>query len=347
MATEPVYTTREQVKAASGFTERTDELVDQAIAAASRIIDGETHRRFYPETATRVFDWPPPETSRSWRLWLDQDTLITLTSMTIAGTAATISEFNLEPANAGPPYDSIEVDLSTSAAWSAGTTHQQAISIVGVWGWDDVTEAAGTTAEDMTASETDLSVTNGGLFGVGDLITIGTERLWVSEIAFEDTGVNTDDAVTVQKNDTTIPVADESGFIAGEMVRINDEELMVKSTTSGNLNVDRAQNGSALAAHSSGDDVYANRLVTVERAATGSTAATSSSGAAITRQVVQPLIAQWCIAEAVVQLGQQPAGYARTAGTGENQRETVGLGLVDIRERALAAHGRRIRSSVV
>jgi hypothetical protein len=347
MATTPVYTTRERVQNATGSTERTDALVDRAIAAASRTIDAETRRRFYPETGTRVFDWPAPQTSTAWRLWLDHHSIVSLTSLTIAGTAATVSEFNLEPANDGPPYDRIETDLATSAAWSAGTTHQQAISIVGVWGYDDVTESAGTTAEDMTTSETDLSVTNGGLIGVGDLITIGTERMLVTEIAFEDVGVNTDGTVSADKSDTSIPTADESGHIAGETIRINDEQMLITTVTTGNLNVRRAVNGTVLAAHASGDDIYADRLVTVERAATGSTAAVSSTGAAITRQVWPSLIEQWCIAEAVVQLAQQSAGYARTAGSGDNVRETVGRGLVDIRERALAAHGRRIRTAVI
>lgn len=342
---QPVYATREAVKAASGFTETTDALVDRAIAAASRVIEGQCHRVFYPTTATRVFDWPPPQTSRSWRLWLDHNSLISLTSMTIAGTAATVSEFNLEPANDGPPYDSIEVDLSTAAAWSASTTHQQAISIVGVWGYDNITEEAGTTAEDMTDSETDLSVTNGGLFGVGDLLTIGGERVSVEEIEFEDTAVNTDDTIAESKSDTSIPTADETGNVAGETIRINDEQMLITSTTTGNLNVRRAQNGTVLAAHASGDDIYANRLVTIDRGVTGKVA--SSSGAAITKQVYQPLVVQWCIAEAVVQLAQQSAGYARTAGSGDNQRETVGLGLVDIAEKAMARYGRRVRTGVI
>ena len=347
MATEPVYSTRERVRAAAGFSERTDVLVDRAIGASSRIIDAECHRQFYPETATRVFDWPAPQTSRTWRLWLEQNSIISVTSLTVAGTAQTVASFLLEPANDGPPFNLIETDLSTSAAWASGSTHQRAISIVGLWGYDDVTESAGTTAEDMTDSETDLSVTNGGALGVGDLITIGSERNMVVEVAFEDTAVNTDGTVAAQKNDTSIPTADESGNAVGETIRINDEQMEITSITTGNLNVLRAVNGTVLAAHGSGDDIYANRLVTVERGATGSTAAASSSGAAITRQVYPSLIEQWCIAEAVVQLAQQSAAYARTAGTADNQRETVGAGLVDLRDRALSSYARKHRTSVV
>ena len=349
MATEPWYSTRERVRAAIGFSERTDALVDRAIAAASRIVDGDTHRRFYPETDTRSFDWPPPQRSTSWRLWLDNHELISLSSITVAGgTSATAANFNLEPVNDGPPYSHLEADLSTTAAFSAGTTHQQAIALTGLFGYDNVTESAGTTAANQgDTTGTSLTLTNDTV-GVGDLITIGSERHMVTELAFADVTKNTNGTVAAQKNDDSIPIETGHGIIAGDRIRINTEEMKVRALVGAtSLTVDRATNGTLLAAHGSGDDVYAIRTATVERGATGSTAATSTSGAAITRQVYQPLIEQWCIAEAVVILSQQSAGFARTSGTGSNEAETIGLGLVDIRERALAAHGRRIRTAAV
>ncbi len=351
MATTPRYTTRERVRAATGAaaTTRTDQLVDRAIAAASRIVDTETHRRFYPEFATRRFDWPPPQTSKTWRLWLDSSPIVSLTSLTIGGTAATVSEFLLEPVNDGPPYNLIEVDLSTSAAWSAGTTHQRAIAIVGVWGWNNVTIGAGTTAANQSdTTGTALTVTNGGQLGVGDLITIGSERHMVVEVEFADVGKNTNGTVAAQVSDDSIPIETGHGLIAGETIRVNTEQMLILSLVGAtSLTVDRAVNGTTLAAHSSGDDVYSNTAVTVERGATGTTAATSTSGATIVRQVYPSLLEQWCIAEAVVILSQQGAGWARTAGTGDNVRETIGRGLVDIRERALAVYGRRVRVEAI
>lgn len=352
MATTPVYTTRERVKAAAGFTETNDALVDRAIAAASRIIDADCHRVFYPTTAARVFDWPAHQTTSSYRLWFHDEgagaDCISISAITTAGgsTTETVGNFNLEPANTGPPYTHLEVDLSSSSSFAAGTTHQQAISITGVWGYDNVTTSAGTTAEDMTAAETDLSMTNGGLVGVGDLITIGSERLMVTNVSTEDSTVNINANMTAAVNDQTLPVASVSGWIAGETVLVNNERMLIRDIGTV-ITVQRAYDGSTLAAHTSGDDIYVNRLATVERGATGSTAATSSSGAAITRQVYPSLIEQWCLAEAVVQLQQETAGWARTSGSGDNQRETIGKGLSDIRERALRAYGRRARAAVV
>ena len=347
MATEPVYVTRERVQAITGNSATTAAIVDDAIAAASRIVDAAAGRVFYPTDATRVFDWPPPQSSEPWRLWLNHDSIISLTSLTVGGDAATAADFNLEPVNDGPPFSHIEADLSTSAAWSAGSTHQQAISIVGVWGYDNRTVSAGTTAEDMDISETGLDMTNGGLVGVGDLITVGSERSQVTDITFVDTAVNTDGTMSADKNDTTVPTADESGVIVGETIRVDDERMVVTSTSTGNLNVLRAQHGTRLATHANPADIFANRTATVERGSTGTTAAVSSSGAAITRQVYPAAGVSWCVAEAVIILSQQSAAWARTAGEGERQVETTAVGVERLRDAALAAHGRRIRSGVI
>lgn len=348
MATEPVYATRERVQSVVEFSDDTSAVVDRAIAAASRSIDADTHRRFYPETATRYFDWPPPITSRSWRLWLDQHSLISVASMTIAGTGQTVADFNLEPVNDGPPYHSIEVDLSTSATFTASTTHQQQIAVTGEWGWNAEQTPAGTLAATITnTTATTTTVTNGGLIGTGDLITIDSERLYVSDVGYVDTTVDTDDTMDDDVGDTTLPTADESDSLVGETVRVDDEHMLVTGTDTGVLYVKRAQNGTRLASHASGADIYANRSLTIERGATGSTAATHFAATAVTRQAWPQLLEQWCIAEAVVQLAQTSAAYARTAGTGDNQRETAGTGLADIREQGLRAYGRRVRTAAI
>src|SRR5687767_14979645 len=104
------YCTREQVSAALGDTARSATAIDRATLAASREVERLTHRRFYPTTATRYFDWPPRQQSESWRLWLDDDELISVSSITSGGIA--LSDYFLEPANSGPPFTHIDVDLS-------------------------------------------------------------------------------------------------------------------------------------------------------------------------------------------------------------------------------------------
>src|SRR5687768_3089573 len=110
-------------------TARDNARVDRAIAAASRAIEGQTLRKFYPLTATRTFDWPAPY-SRSWRLWLDENDLISVSALSSGGTTIAASDFFLRP-DIGPPFTYVEIDLASSASFGGGSTHQRDISITG------------------------------------------------------------------------------------------------------------------------------------------------------------------------------------------------------------------------
>src|SRR5688572_13185319 len=98
--TRPTYVTRQQLAAAmdvqpaaGAHTE-----LDRVIVQASVAVDTLCRRRFYPETATRVLDWPSLERGTpTWRLWLGENELISLTSLTSAGTVLTLANLNLEP----------------------------------------------------------------------------------------------------------------------------------------------------------------------------------------------------------------------------------------------------------
>lgn len=164
------YCTREQVKAAldSKETARSNAQIDRAIESASRTIDGGKRigglmrRRFYPEVRTQTFDWPNGQYARSWRLWLDQHELIDVTSITSGGVTLAPGEYLLRPDDS-PPYNRVEIDLSSSAAWSSGNTHQRAISIVGTFGYCADEAPAGELAL-AVASTTAMSIT---VFGLG------------------------------------------------------------------------------------------------------------------------------------------------------------------------------------
>lgn len=344
---EPCYVTRARLRAALEYAVTEDALVDQAIAQASRTIDGQCHRRFYPTSATRYFDWPDDRGARAWRLWLDQHDLISVTGLTIGGEAATTADFLLEPVNDGPPYTHIEADLSTTSSFDAGPTHQRAIAITGLWGYNNDVTTATTTAEALDDSETEVTVTHGGKVDAGDLVTVGSERMVVTDVLFVTSGTTLNDALTAMVNDQSVGVASSASFAVGETLEIDAERMRIRAVASGILTVDRAVDGTTLAAHTTSTQVNVNRSLTVERGATGSTAAAASSGATVYRQVYPPLIVQWTLAQATVELAQSQAAYARTAGGGDNEIETVGRGLMDIRERALASHARRMRHVAV
>lgn len=133
----PWYCTREDVKAALDYKEtaRNNQQIDRLIEATSRRIETMCHRRFYPQVDTRYFDWPNKTSGRSYRLWLDADELISVTSISSGGSLIDVGEYFLRPYNDSPPYTHIEIDLSGSASFGGGSTHQQDITITGVFGY--------------------------------------------------------------------------------------------------------------------------------------------------------------------------------------------------------------------
>lgn len=350
----PTYCTREDVTASLDVktTARMNAEVDRAIESASDTIDGGTsriagclHRRFYPELRTMTFDWPDESRSRSWRLWLNQHELISVTSISSGGVALTAGQYFLRPDD-GPPRTHVEIDLADDGAFEGGDTHQRAISITGWYGHSDVTASAGALAEQLDASETAVDVTNSAAVGVGDLLQVDTERMLVTEKALLDTGQNLSGQVGASTADTTIAVASGAAFSVGEVILLDAERMLIVDIAGNTLIVKRAWDGSVLAAHN-GSDIYAPRTLTVVRGSVGSTAATHESAAAVRRQVYPPLVRELARAEAINTVLQGLSGYARTIGSGESERAAPGAGLKAIREQAYAAFGRKARKRAV
>ena len=153
------YATREAVKRAGKINGvLSDVQIDRIIESVSRQLDLSTRRFFLPRTETRLYRWPPAQTSLLTVLWLDQDLLsvTTLKSEAQNATPTTISssDFFLEPNNQGPPYDRIEIDLSSTAAYQSGDTPQRSISVAGSWGYTNSTRSGGTVASGLDSDST-------------------------------------------------------------------------------------------------------------------------------------------------------------------------------------------------
>lgn len=344
--TAPVYCTREDVKSALDFAEtaRNNGQVDRAILAAARSVEQLTLRKFYPQTDTRFFDWPDRSGSRPWRLWLNADELISVTTLTAAGTAIAAADFFLEPANSGPPFTHVEIDLASAASFSAGNTHQRAISIAGEFGHSADEEAAGILENAIgSAGTTTVDVTDSAAIGVGDLIKVDSERMIVSAKTMLDTTQNITGNPTASMSDVTVGVGSGTAFAIGETILVDAERMLVVDIAGNNLIVKRAWDGSVLAAHNSPADVFAPRRLTVVRGAVGTTAATHLDAAAVTRHVVPGLVHSLGIAEAVNLLQQEGAAYGREVGAGEPGRDAPGDALDSLRDQVLKAYGRRVR----
>lgn len=344
------YCTREDVKKALDVKEtaRNDAQVDRAIEAATRTVDGLTHRRFWPHAGTRYFDWPNPQGGRTWRLWLDDIEAVSIDALVAGGVTIPATDYLLEPVNSGPPYNRIEVDLSSSSAFAAGPTHQRAIAATGLWGGCPAAEApAGALAEALDATETAVDVTDCAAIGVGHIIRADSERMIVTGKQMLDTGQNLGGNLTASTADVTVPVSTGSAYAVDEVILVDSERMLIVDIAGNNLTVKRAWDGTVLAAHTLGADIYAPRTLVVTRGALGTSAGTHDTAAALARHVVPGLVRNYALALALDTLLQERSGYAREVGSGDNTQEATGRGLRALRDDVYAAHGRKARQRAV
>ncbi len=344
--TSPVYATREQIKRTLDIkeTSRDNLLVDSAIEASSRSIEDLTNRRFYPQVATRYFDWPSLQSPRSWRLWLDQYELISVTSITANGIP--ITNYFLEPINSGPPYNRVEINLGSASAFQVGNTHQRNIAITGLYGYDLSTAVAGVLAGSVTSGATTINVSDSSLIGIGDLIQIESERLLVTDKLMLTTGQTLQTPMTADNANVTVAVTTGSAFHIDEVILLDSERMLIIDIAGNNLTVKRAWDGSVLASHT-GPPIYTPRTLTVFRGYLGTTAAGHADLTAISRIIYPSLINELAIAEAINTILQKKSGYARIVGSGDNARESSGKGLKDLRDRVYTSYGRKVRMRVV
>ncbi|MEU3527564.1 hypothetical protein AB0E62_27460 [Streptomyces sp. NPDC038707] len=354
MIQQPVYATREDVQRAmdSKPTARNTAQIDRALQSASRDVEHLCHRRFYPEQATRFFDWPDSQYRPSWRLWLDDSELISLTSVSSGGVAIPLDDVLLEPNRSGPPYNRIEISLGTSAAWGGGSTHQRDVTITGLWGYRNDETTAGTLTG-AVSSTTATTVTVDGLaaatIGVGSVIRVDSERMLVTGRTMTDTGQTLGGSgLTAQQNNVAITVTDGSGYAVDEVLLIESERMLIVDIAGTTLTVKRGWDGSVLAAHPAGASIYASRSLTMARGALGTTAGTHTGGAAVVRWEPPGLVRDLVIAEAISRLTSETSGYTRALrageGSGERNRDNGALAL--LRQAVYDAVGRkgRVRS---
>jgi hypothetical protein len=352
--TTPWYATREEIKAELDVKEtaRSNARIDRALADATESVHGLLHRVFYPVVATRRFDWPPRQGATPWILRLDDNELISVTSVTSGGTTIAPGDYLLRRADNRdePPYTRIEIDLSGNASFGGGSTYQEDVGIAGLWNFRNDETSVGATIEALDSSETgiDVDAATSASVGVGSLLRIDSERVIVTGRTQLDTGQTLGGSgLTNTNNSVTVTVQSGTAFAAGESILIDGERMRVDEIAGNTLVVTRAWDGSTIAAHSVGATIYAPRTLTVERGALGTTAATHLTAAPVYRWDPPGPVRQLCVAEALVDLMQGRSGYARTAGAGESEREVAGRGIIQLRDRVYTSHGRKARTRAV
>ena len=349
----PCYASREDVKSASDILSTADYNVhiDSAIQAATSDINGLCHRRFYNVDTTAYFDWPNFQRAYPWRIWFDErelaDTTVNVPVVTTGGTVIPDSAIFWGNPRYSPPYTYLELDRSQSYSFGVGDTPQRDVAITGTFGYWIQSRPAGTLAGSVApTSVTTITVSNAAVIGVGDTITIDSERMLVSDRAYSDTGQaqTGSGCTTAQNNDNVLTVGTGSDLNAGELLQLDAEVMLATSITGNNVTVIRAYDGSALATHS-GAEVYAARLLTVLRGQFGTTAATHTSTTAITALLVPGEVHELAIAESLNYVAQKTSAWARTLSP--QSSAVPGAGLPDLRSRVLARYGRSVRQRVV
>ena len=178
------YCTLTEAKAAASVTTTGPEAeLKRHIRSASRWIEqtcgqGGLVRAFIPYLATKKFDYEFP------RLLNLKDDLISITTLTNGdGNTMTPPEYFLYPANETPKRW-IEPNHSDNP-FTYNDTHQQAISIDGMWGYCNEFEPnvdAVKNATGLTETGTSLEVATLATFSEGMTLLIGFEAVFVSSI---------------------------------------------------------------------------------------------------------------------------------------------------------------------
>lgn len=202
-------------------SDATDDLVIEAlIEEASRFMDDETCRTFYPRVETRYHDTPP----EGRELWVDDDLLEVLSITNGDDSTVADSDYNLVPKNSSPHY-AIKLIMSSSETWdldSSGNS-ESVIDVNAIWGYHtNYTQRAwstGSTVSDsdtISASSTTVGVAALTNFDPGQLIRIDDEIARITATATttdSDSNSSYDLTLVRGENGSTAAAHDDSSAI--------------------------------------------------------------------------------------------------------------------------------------
>lgn len=336
------FTTLEAVKGSLDVAEtaRNNAQVRRILDSSARTVEGQLKRRFRPWTGTRTI--APISTRPAWQLPLGRYELIAATTVVSGNDTIAPADYVLRPAAGntdpdGPPYN--QIDLADQSAWASEVT------ITGTWGYRDDEETVGALTSQLGAGATDtasVAWTTADI-GTGDVLRIGDERVVVKARTWSDSGQNLGaPGLTASMANTTVEVTTGSAYAAEQVILIDAEKMRVVDVAGNRLVVIRAWDGSVLAAHTAGADIYALTGVQLDRAQLGTAAAVHDTAAPIYRHVVPGLVAELQLAEAITMLEQELGAYGRSIRSGESATTVGAVGLEGLRADAVRAYGRRV-----
>jgi hypothetical protein len=349
--TRAVYATRERVMRAADIKASAymASEVDEALQSSAQAVDDlcrrgdEIRPGFAPWEGTITFDWPVNNNDDPYRFYLNQHALLEAESAVSGGVDISSSLFPWP--EYGPPFTALDVNQGSGNLLTfVSGVGQRSLDLTGTFGWSDAEKTRSSWTLGATIADSATSVTLNAPYGVGSIVRIGTERMFVTDRSWADSGQT--GSLTKTNAAQTLAVSDGTAFLAGEELLIDAERVLIRDVAGNNLIVQRAVAGSTLAEHTTAA-IYFSRAATVERGVLGTTSAAHNSGAALALFDPPPLAAQLNVAYALDRLAQEFSNYARTVGTGDSERNASGQGIAQLEKRVLAAYGRQLRHRAV
>lgn len=373
----PCYANRGDVKRSLDLelTAVDDWRVDRAIQSAADETDAELHRYFYPWDKTVAEDWPNWQYAPPWTNYREEagsrDIVVLTGVQSPPGTVIPLWQVFLYPNDPkrGWPWQEIQLDRSTTAAWGAASTPQRSILFAGTWGWYNPV-SIGTLAASVNSSAGSITVSDGSQADAGDLLVLdpGTgaapfpayplsagalgaiqgERVIVTGKTAAATGLTQSGGgcSTASSSDNALGTTGTGSLNVGEVILLDTEQMLITDITNSVATVKRAWNGTALSAHSTAA-VYAYRALSVLRGQLGTAAASHNSSAAVSIHRPPSLVRDLNIAAALDRVLQETSGYARTVGAGDAVMRATGASLSDLWDRARTAFGRKARVGAI
>lgn len=373
----PCYNNRSEAQRSIDFKDGIDvnAALDRANQSAADNIDGDMKRVFFPSDDTRFFDWPAQsgtgggQYAEPWKLYLDDNDIACLNQLVSGGVTIPLTAIFLYPPSnpqKGKPYfNEIQLDRSQSYAFGNNAqTPQLSIAVTSTWGYGADADLAGTLAANVGTGDATVTTSDGSKIGPGDLMILGYgrgqatgslpwaagiapfqgERCLVTDVSAVPTGLTQSGGgvTTASSSDQALTWTGSGALVAGEVIVLDQEDMLVEQVVNGIGTVRRAFNGTTLSAHS-GAAIYAFRQFSVSRAQLGTSASTYSIGANVYKHRVPPLIKDLSIAENAGRLLQEGSGYARTVGSGAEAHPAPGIALADLWDEARMRHGRKSR----
>jgi hypothetical protein len=215
------YLTLAEYKRGAGIDDSTDSdatddlFIESLLEEASRFIDDETCRTFYPRVETHYLDTPDCR-----ELWLDDDLLEIIDVTNGDDSSLDDSSYFLIPRNA-TPYYAIRIIATADETFELDSTGnaEGVIEVEGIWGYHtNYSQRAWMTGSTVnsgavTAAATSFVIVSGTLFDVDQIIRLDDELARITATAYDDSTTYTTLTIARGENGSTAAAHDDSSTV--------------------------------------------------------------------------------------------------------------------------------------